>query len=95
MLATSGVVAACFLGAGAAALALRGHRRIGLLLVAIGLLWTVTMVLPAGNLRVAVVGAWAAALAHLVVAHPTGRLGRPGRALSQVIDRENGAGASR
>jgi signal transduction histidine kinase len=69
------MVAACFLGAGLVALRSRGHARMGVLLTLVGLLWVAAKLLPLGGLRVALVGVWAAALAHLVVAYPTGRFG--------------------
>jgi signal transduction histidine kinase len=71
------MVAVCFLAAGLVALRSRGHARIGMLLAAVGLFWVAAKLLPLDGLRVALVGGWAAALAHLVVAYPTGRLVGP------------------
>jgi hypothetical protein len=87
VLATSAVVTMSFLGAGAVAWRARPGNRTGPLLVAVGIAWAVARlpyvvdelaapVTPGVALAVALGGGWwAALLAHVVVAFPTGRLG--------------------
>jgi signal transduction histidine kinase len=71
-------VTVAFIVAGIAAMRVRPGR-VGPLMIAIGVLWAATkfpLPLTIGE-RIAEVlaGAWAAVLAHLVVAHPSGRIG--------------------
>ncbi|WP_344918282.1 sensor histidine kinase [Streptosporangium oxazolinicum] len=78
---TAAGVAAAFVGAGLVAVRVRPRNRVGPLMIVIGLLWLLTKFAPlpvtAGDVRTALAGAWAAVLAHLVVAFPTGRLTVP------------------
>jgi signal transduction histidine kinase len=71
-------VAVCFIGAGLAAWRARPGNRVGPLMIAVGGLWALAKFpLPfaaGGALAAALVGGWAAVLAHLVVAFPAGRL---------------------
>jgi signal transduction histidine kinase len=71
------VAGACFLLAGVVAWRQRPRSRLGPLLVAEGLLWTLHQFpLPVPREVAALTaGAWPALLAHLVMAFPTGRLG--------------------
>ncbi|WP_344749741.1 sensor histidine kinase [Streptosporangium vulgare] len=75
---TSAGVAAAFVGAGLVAVRVRPRNRVGPLMVVIGLLWLLARFAPlpetAAGVRTALAGAWAAVLAHLVVAFPGGRL---------------------
>ncbi|MFC7585380.1 hypothetical protein ACFQYP_17835 [Nonomuraea antimicrobica] len=73
----SALAAAAFLVAGVVAWRSRSGRRLGPLLVAEGVLWTLYQLpLPVPREVLAVtVGAWPALLAHLVMAFPTGTLG--------------------
>jgi signal transduction histidine kinase len=68
-LVTVGVVAVCYLGAGAVAWRLRSRNRLGPLLVTFGALWALHQLGQPQWVPV-----WPAVLAHLVVAFPTGRL---------------------
>jgi signal transduction histidine kinase len=75
MLVTAVGVTVSFIGAGLVASGVRPRNRVGVLLIAVGLLWTLGKFLPPlGGLSALLMGAWAAALAHLVVAFPDGRL---------------------
>ncbi|MEU6712263.1 histidine kinase [Nonomuraea sp. NPDC046802] len=69
--------AIAFLAAGVVAWRSRLRRRLGTLLLAEGLLWTLYHFPPAVPREVVALtaGAWPALLAHLVMAFPTGRLG--------------------
>lgn len=78
VLVTAIGAAVSFVGAGLVVIRIRPHNRVGLLLVAVGVLWALAKFLPVpGGPRAMLSAAWAAALAHLVVAFPTGRLGGP------------------
>ncbi len=76
---TAAGVAAAFIGAGLVAIRVRPRNRVGPLMIIIGLFWLLARFAPlpatAGGVRTALAGTWAAVLAHLVVAFPTGRLG--------------------
>ncbi|SHN47200.1 Histidine kinase [Cryptosporangium aurantiacum] len=79
------MVGTSFVAGGAVSWWLRPRVRVGPLLVAVGALWLAAKVppedaLPAG-LEAVRVSAWAAVLAHLVVAFPTGRLVTPAQRL--------------
>ncbi|MEU8382725.1 sensor histidine kinase [Streptosporangium sp. NPDC048865] len=75
---TAAGVAVAFVGAGLAAVRVRPRNRVGPLMIAVGLLWLLARFAPlpatAGGVRTALAGMWAAVLAHVVVAFPTGRL---------------------
>ncbi len=75
--ATAVLVAASFIGAGAVAVRSAPRNRVGYLLGAVGLLWALAKFLPPGSPRALLAGAWLAVLAHLVLAHPSGRLAGP------------------
>jgi hypothetical protein len=79
VLATTVGVAVSFVAAGLVTVRVRPRSRVSRLLIGVGLLWALAKFLPGfpalSGIRSLLVGAWAAVLAHLVVAFPTGRLG--------------------
>ncbi|MEO3814599.1 sensor histidine kinase [Sphaerisporangium sp. B11E5] len=75
-LVTAVAVAVTFVIAGLVAVRLRPRNRVGVLMAGVGMLWVFAKLTgPPTGVRVVPAGAWAAVLAHLVVAFPTGRLG--------------------
>ncbi|RKR91423.1 histidine kinase [Micromonospora pisi] len=74
--ATAVAVAVSFLAAGAVAVRVRPRNPVGSLLIGVAVLWSIDKLVPAAPtmVRTVLAGGWAAVVAHLVVAFPTGRL---------------------
>ncbi|MBP2702553.1 hypothetical protein JOL79_01900 [Microbispora sp. RL4-1S] len=85
---TAAGVAVAFVGAGLLAVRGRPAGPLGPLLIAVGVLWALAKLAPwpgPPGLRTAAAGLWAAVLAHVVLAFPSGRLAtRPRRAAAAL-----------